>query len=139
MVSDRARRSLLVAGGVGGATLVTFVAFRALDLLHLIPAGRETAAALALVGAAAAGGSAAAVQLLPRSTRQRRLGRASALTLVASSTVLVGLHAAFVHPEPDASGDRVGSVVISWSRAGCEGETVDCRGQTRDDCLKGLS
>jgi hypothetical protein len=144
MAADRAERSaparsgLLIGAAVSVASVVAFAAFRVVDILHLIPASREAAAALALAGAGTAGGVAAAVQLLRRKAPPIR-PRSIVLVLVVPSMVLLGLHVAFVFPEPDGKGDRAGSVVISWSRASCQGETVDCTGKTGADCLRGLS
>lgn len=123
---------LRVAATTAFTAALTFEAFRIVDRLKLIPADPETRMVLSVAAAAVAGGAAAAVQLLRVETRRARL---FLLTLVVSGAVLLGLHAAFVFPGPVRQGKRLGSVVVSWSRAGCE----NCAGLSRDQCLGKLA
>ncbi len=130
------RRGLPVAATIGLTAALTFAAVRTAHLLHLVPAGPQATAALSLIVAAAAGG-AAAVVMLPIG-RSRIPPSLPPLMFLVSGAALLGLHIAFVVARPDSAGNPVGSVLISWSRAGCEGETVDCAELDPDDCLKGL-
>lgn len=131
------RRGVLVGVTIGLTAALAFGAFWIVYLSRRIPAGPEATAILAVIGAATAGSAAAVVQLLPIG-QGRFLRWLFPLILVVSVTALIGMHVFFVFPRPDLSGKRVGSVLVSWDRAGCEGETVDCGGQTDYDCLKGL-
>jgi hypothetical protein len=90
---------------------------------------------LSIAGAAVAGGAAGAVQLLRAGKKRVRLILG---TLVVSWLALLILHSRFVFAGPIREGKRLGSVVVSWSRAGCEG-SVDCGAQETRDCLKDLA
>jgi TIR domain len=135
----RRRRPLSLFAAPGAAALVVFAALRAADLLHLLPGGAAAGAALA--AALAAGGGAVVVQLLPAGTSPGRRLRRLLLPWLAAAALLLALDLAFVRPVPGAGGDRAGSVVISWSRAGCAGGAeVDCPASAKvDACLAGLA
>lgn len=136
-MTDRVRRGMVTFAAL--PAVLVFALFRLADLLCLVPASRGNAALLGPILALLAGGSALAVQLVgARSTITAQLRRLLLAWFVAV-LVLFALHSSFVKEKPNAYGDPVGAVVISWSRAGCEGETVNCTGQSTEECLKGLA
>ena len=135
------RRPLSLLATAGGAALAVFAALRAADLLGLLPGGAQAAAALSLAAALAAGGAAATVPLLPAAAPPGRRLRRLLPAWLAAAALLLALDLAFVRPVPGSDGGRAGSVVISWSRAGCAGgEEVNCPDSASvEACLAGLA
>ena len=130
------RRSLLAAGLA--AALATFFAFGVADGLALVPASRGGAAVLRLVATLVAGLSVWVAARAPGRLRfPRRLGRLILPAWLAAGPALLALHLVFVVPIESAGGRRAGSVIAFWPPCD-EGSAVECRGRSREECVKAL-
>jgi hypothetical protein len=124
---------------VGLVTVITFVVFRFADGLRLVPANPSGAAFLRLIVSLLAGIAMLTVQFGSSAATAKRWTHRLLWIWVGTIVLLFTLHRAFVYPKFGTGERRIGAVVVSWSRADCEGERADCEKLTLEECLKGLS